>query len=67
MTVEQGGCYSAGYGQTAGVNLYLQSTGELFGSFDEAGNYVIGNPDPADVIVTSMSAGNLRLFLFGDC
>ena len=67
MTVEQGGCYTAGYGQSAGVNLYLESTGEPFGSFDEAGNYVIGNPDPADVTVTSMSAGNLRLFLFGDC
>ena len=67
MTVEQGGCYSAGYGQSAGVNLYLESTGELFGGFDEAGNYVVGNPDPADVTVTSMSAGNLRIFLFGDC
>ena len=67
MTVEQGGCYTAGYGQSAGVNLYLESTGELFGGFDEAGNYVVGNPDPADVIVTSMSAGNLRIFLYGDC
>jgi hypothetical protein len=49
------------------VNLYLESSGEWFQSFDDAGNYVVGNPDPADVTVTSMSAGNLRIFLFGDC
>jgi len=67
MTVEQGGCYSAGYGQSAGVTLYLESSGEWFQSFDDAGNYVVGNPDPADVTVTSMSAGNLRIFLYGDC
>jgi hypothetical protein len=67
MTVEQGGCFTQGFGQTAGVNLYLESTGELFGGYDEAGNYVVGNPDPADVTVTFLSAGNLRIFLYGDC
>lgn len=67
MKVEQGGCYSTGYGQTAGVSMVLQSSGEVFMGFDEAGNYVAGDPDPADVTVTGLSAGNLRIFLFGDC
>lgn len=67
MTVEKGGCYSTGYGQTAGVNMVLESSGEWFDKVDDAGNHSAGNPDPADVTVVGLNAGNLRIFLFGDC
>lgn len=67
ITVSEGGCYTTGYGETEGISLILQSSGTMFGSFDEAGNYVIGYPDPSEVTVGSMSAGNLPIYLFDDC
>ncbi len=67
MTVSEGGCYTTGYGETEGISLVLQSSGTMFGSFDEAGNYVIGYPDPSEVTIVSLSAGNLPIFLFDDC
>jgi hypothetical protein len=67
IAVSEGGCYTIGYGETEGISLVLQSSGTMFGSFDDAGNYVIGSPDPSEVTVLSMSAGNLPIFLFDDC
>jgi hypothetical protein len=67
MTVAKGGCYTTGYGQTAGVNMVLESSGEWFDKVDDAGNHSAGDPDPADVTVTGLNAGNLRIFLYGDC
>lgn len=67
IAVSEGGCYTIGYGETEGISLVLQSSGTMFGSFDDAGNYVIDYPDPSEVTVLSMSAGNLPIFLFDDC
>jgi len=64
---DEGGCYSVGSGTIDGIRLTLQSSGEPFGSFDESGNYVINVPDPADVTVTWMEAGEVPVFLYGDC
>jgi len=58
ITVNDGGCYSVGYGQSDGISVVLRSTGEWFYKVDEAGNVSDGNPDPADVTVTAMHAGS---------
>ena len=67
ITVDSGGCYTTGYGDASGVALTLYSSGEAFSSFDADGNYVTGNPAPADVTVIGMAAGDLPYFLFDDC
>ena len=67
VALDGGGCYTVGYGDASGVELMMQSTGEPFGTFDGDGNYVIGNPSPADVFVLSLSAGDRPYFLFDDC
>jgi len=67
VALDGGGCYSVGFSHASGVELVLLSSGEPFGSFDAVGNYVIGNPLPADVTVLSLNAGELPVFLFEDC
>lgn len=67
ITVDEGGCYTVGYGRASGVELTLLSTGDLFQYFDDDGDWVIGDPSPADVSVVNMSAGALPYFLFDDC
>ena len=67
ITIDDGGCFSIGYGDTAGVELTLLSAGDPFVLFDADGNYVAGMPDPADVSVLAMAAGDLPYFLFDDC
>jgi hypothetical protein len=68
MEVGEGGCYSDGYGNSLdGVSLYLRSLGTPFSGVDEAGNYLVMSPDPADVIVVQMQAGTLIGTLYGDC
>ena len=67
IRADEGGCYSVGSGNVDGIRLTLQSSGEPFGSFDESGSYVINVPDPADVTVTWMEAGEVPVFLYGDC
>lgn len=69
ITVDEGGCFSTGFGQTAGIALTLRSVGDPFLYFDQdsAAGYVIGTPDPADVDVIIMSAGDLPFYLFDDC
>lgn len=64
---DEGGCYSVGSGEVDGIRLTLQSSGEPFGSFDESGNYVSNLPNAADVTVTWMEAGEVPVFLYGDC
>ena len=56
---------TSGSGEIAGVRLALISSGLQFTDWDASGNYVTQIPDPADVKVTSMEAGDLPLFLFG--
>lgn len=67
ITVFEGGCYSTGYGETAGVGVTLFSAGDPFLSFTEDGEYAFGSPSPADVTVTQMHAGELPFYLFDDC
>ncbi len=66
ITVEQGGCFTNGYGETAGVGLSLLSTGDPFIKF-ENDEYVFLTPAPADVTVIQMHAGELPFFQFADC
>lgn len=68
MNVGEGGCYSDGGGTTPDeVSLYLRSSGTPFSGVDEAGNYAVFSPDPADVTVVQMQAGVLIGTLYGDC
>ena len=56
-----------GYGDSKGVSLTLQSSGTPFSSFDNDGNETTALPDPADVTVVQMQAGDQMIFLIGDC
>jgi hypothetical protein len=67
VALDGGGCYWVGWSDVAGVELTMSSAGEPFGSFDPEGNYVIGNPAPADVTVLALAAGDLPFFLYDDC
>ena len=67
MSVDEGGCLSFGTGASGGIDLQLQSSGDLFSAPNGSGGYTIGEPDPADVIVVALSAGDLRTFAYGDC
>lgn len=67
MSVDEGGCLSFGTGASGGIDLQLQSSGELFTIPDGSGGYTIGEPDPVDVTVVGMFTGELRTFLHGDC
>ena len=67
MTVNEGGCFTQGSGEIAGVVLLVSSESVPFSSFDDAGNYVGQTPDPADIVVTSLQAGDEPLYLFADC
>lgn len=67
ITVSPGGCYTVGYGTIDGIELTLLSDGVEFTTFDAAGNYIENTPPPEQVSVTSMQAGDIPIFLFGDC
>jgi hypothetical protein len=67
MSVDEGGCLSFGTGASGGIDLQLQSSGALFSAPDGSGGYTIGEPEPADVMVVGLSAGDLRTFMYGDC
>ena len=67
MTVDTGGCFSVGSGASNGVRLTLQSSGTPFVTVDDVGNETPTTPDPADVTVVQMQAGEQVVFLLGDC
>jgi hypothetical protein len=67
ITVNPGGCYSVGYGTADGVTLAMQSSGEPFVNVDEDGNETPSSPDPADVTIMQMQAGEQVTYLFEDC
>lgn len=67
MTVEPGGCYTIGSGTSNGIELSLESKGTPFGEVDDAGNITPRLPDPPDVFVVQMQAGDQVVFLVGDC
>ncbi|MCY7297584.1 MAG: hypothetical protein LH616_00030, partial [Ilumatobacteraceae bacterium] len=52
--VDEGGCYSVGSGTIDDIRVRLESTGDPFSSFDDAGNYIATVPDAADVTIISM-------------
>jgi len=67
MDVDAGGCYSTGSGAIDGVRVALESTGDPFGAFDDAGNYIATLPARGDVKIISMETGKTPIFLYGDC
>jgi hypothetical protein len=67
VDLDVGGCYTVGYGEVGGVDVTLISDGELFGYFDDDGEYVFGDPAPTDVTVVRLSAGERPVSLFADC
>jgi hypothetical protein len=67
ITVDTGGCSTVGSGASDGVQLSLQSSGIPFVTVDADGNATPTTPDPADVTVMQMQAGEQVVFLTGDC
>lgn len=69
ITRQGGGCYSYGYGTTLdGIEVGMISSGELFNFYDDStGTWADGNPDPADVTIVYLSAGDRVFSLFEDC
>ena len=67
ITVEPGGCYTVGYGAANGVSLSLQSSGTPFVTIEDDGTETATTPDPADVVVQQMQAGEQVIFLLSDC
>ena len=67
MTVGEGGCFTQGFGEIAGITLFLTSEGVPFVSFDDDGTFVAGTPDPTEIVVTGMEAGDRPFFVFADC
>lgn len=67
IEVDEGGCFQEGYGNATGVDLVLVSAGEPFLATDDDGNQTPQVPDPADVTVVAMSAGELPTARGADC
>lgn len=67
ITIDEGGCSSVGYGSAEGIELTLQSSGEPFVTLAGDGSFSAGSPDPADVSVIGMQAGDLPVSLLADC
>lgn len=60
-------CYQIAYAESGGIDVTLSSAGAPFAAPNEEGAFVPGDPDPADVTVIEMSAGELPVFVFADC
>lgn len=67
IMLHSGGCYTFGTGVIEGIDLGLQSSGVPFTEIDGGGNWVTNVPAAADVTVIHMSAGEMPVFLAGDC
>lgn len=67
IVVDRGACADVGYGSAEGIDVTLQSSGEPFAEFTDEGEPEAGSPDPADVTVIDLSAGDLPVQLFADC
>jgi hypothetical protein len=63
----RGGCYSFGYGTAGGIDFDLVSSGEPFTIVGDDGSITSGSPDPADLTVVGMTAGENRTFEYNDC
>lgn len=60
-------CFSVAYAAAEGVEVTLQSSGDLFAAPNDDGEFVAGDPDPATTTVIGLSAGELPVFRFADC
>ena len=68
IIVSPGGCFSTGSGTADGVGLFLESTGDPFGYYDDTTDtYVVQAPPVADVVVLSVFAGDEPFYLYDDC
>jgi hypothetical protein len=67
LEVPDAGCYSYTIGSTRGIVVGLYSNGEPFLAYDDAGNQIETDPDPADVTVVELSAGDLPFNPEEDC
>jgi hypothetical protein len=67
LTPGQGGCFLNSSGSIDGVLVSVVSAGATFGSFDDLGNFVPGDPNPADVSVTGLDAGDYPYDTNADC
>lgn len=66
MDVFPGGCFAAGSGVTAGIDLVVISDDVPFSAFTGSG-YEEFLPEPSMVTVESLGAGDRQIFLFADC
>lgn len=61
-------CYQVAYAAAAGIDVTLLSDDGVFAAPNADGDGLeLGDPDPAQVTVIEMSAGQLPLFVFADC
>jgi hypothetical protein len=68
IEVEAGGCFSTGTGSADGVQLLLQSSGDMFGYYDDTTEeYVSQIPPLEDIVVLSVFGGDEPFNLDGDC
>ncbi len=67
ITPGQGGCFLNSSGSIDGVLVSVVSAGATFGSYDDLGNFVPGDPNPADVSVTGLDAGDYPFDTNADC
>lgn len=66
ISADPGGCYTIGGGVTTdGIFLVLQ--GGIFGKFNDDGSYEALVPDPSEVTVIQMNAGEQVVYLLEDC
>ncbi|MGA1345222.1 MAG: hypothetical protein ACO35E_04545 [Ilumatobacteraceae bacterium] len=67
IDVDEGGCFAFGTGSIGRIALDLQSSGTMFSAPDGSGGFVTTTPDPGEVTIVGLSAGDLRVSLFADC
>ena len=67
IVFDRGSCYSAGFGRVDGIDVIAVSAGEPFDIVTDAGETLAGDPDPADVTVVALSAGQRPTSQFEDC
>lgn len=61
-------CYQLAYGTASGIEVTLLSDDGVFAAPNADGDGLdLFEPDPARVTVTELRAGQLPVFLFGDC
>lgn len=65
--VGEGGCYSIGSGAVGGIELTLVSDGTPFIEITDDGESTYHRPEPDDVHVVSLAAGDRPINLLDDC